>query len=48
MLTKYIRENLWNEKTGFLYDQYADGSLNTTKGIGAFWSLYTDVLDMWF
>ncbi len=44
MLTKYIQENLWDEKTGFLYDQYADGSLNTTKGIGAYWALYTDVL----
>lgn len=44
MLSKYINENLWNEQTGFLYDQYADGSLGTTKGIGAYWSLYTDVL----
>ncbi len=44
MLTKYIQENLWDEKTGFLYDQYADGSLNSTKGIGAYWALYTDVL----
>ena len=45
MLKKYIRENLWDEKTGFLYDQYADGSLCTTQGIGAYWALYTDVLD---
>ena len=45
MLKKYIRENLWDEKTGFLYDQYADGSLCTTKGIGAYWALFTDVLD---
>jgi len=44
-LSKYIRENLWDAKTGFLYDQYADGSLNSTKGIGAYWALYTDVLD---
>lgn len=45
MLTKYVQDNLWDEKTGFLYDQYADGSLSTTKGIIAYWSLYTDVLD---
>lgn len=45
MLKKYIHDNLWDEKTGFLYDQYADGSLATTKGIGAYWALYTDVLD---
>lgn len=45
MLTAYVRDNMWDEKTGFLYDQYADGSLSTTKGIIAYWSLYTDVLD---
>ena len=44
MLKKYIQENLWDEKTGFLYDQYADGSLCTTKGISAFWALQTDIL----
>lgn len=45
MLTKYIRDNMWDEKSGFLYDQYADGSLGTTKGMSAFWALHTDVLD---
>jgi glycogen debranching enzyme len=45
MLRKYIAENMWDENTGFLYDQYADGSLSTTKGIGAYWALYTDVLN---
>ena len=45
VLKKYIRENLWDEETGFLYDQYADGSLAKTKGIGAYWALFTDVLD---
>ena len=44
-LIQYIRENLWDEKTGFLYDQYADGTLGTTKGIGAYWALYSDVLN---
>ncbi len=44
-LTKYVRENMWDEETGFLYDQYADGSLSKTKGIIAYWSLYTDVLN---
>lgn len=44
MLSKYVQDNLWDDKTGFLYDQYADGSLSTTKGIIAYWSLYTDVL----
>lgn len=45
MLGKYIHDNLWDEKTSFLYDQYADGTLCTTKGIGAYWALFTDVLD---
>ena len=45
MLQKYIVENLWEEETGFLYDQYADGTLCKTKGIGAYWALFTDVLD---
>ena len=45
MLSKYIRENMWDEKTGFLYDRYSDGTLSATKGIGAYWALFTDVLE---
>ncbi|WP_329905544.1 MGH1-like glycoside hydrolase domain-containing protein [Porphyromonas pogonae] len=45
LLKNYISTNLWDEKSGFLYDQYADGKLNYTKGIGAYWALYSDVLD---
>lgn len=44
-LKKYIRQNLWDEETHFLYDRYADGSLCRTKGIGAYWALLTDALD---
>lgn len=44
MLTEYIQNNLWDSKTNFLYDQYADGTLCPTKGIGAYWALYTDAL----
>ncbi len=43
-LTKYINENMWSEKDGFLYDQYKDNSLSTTQGIYAYWALQTDVL----
>lgn len=39
-LKAYIHDNLWNEETGFLHDQYADGSLCPTMGIGAFWALH--------
>lgn len=46
MLKDYISKNLWNDETGFLHDQYRDGSLCPTKGIGAFWALQTPgVLD---
>ena len=44
-LTDYIQKNLWDEESGFLYDQYADGTLSTTKGIIAYWALLTDVLN---
>ena len=44
-LSKYIRENMWDEKSGFLYDQHADNSLGTTKSVGAYWALYSDVLN---
>lgn len=44
-LRKYLNENMWDDNTGFLYDRYSDGSLCSTKGIGAYWALQTDVLD---
>ena len=45
MLRTYIAKHMWDEKTGFLYDRYADGTLCTTKGVGAYWALFTDVLN---
>lgn len=45
MLKNYVRENLWDDKTGFIYDQYSDGSLNNVKNIGAYWALLSDVTD---
>jgi hypothetical protein len=44
-LKKYIKEKLWDPKTNFLYDRYADGSLGELKSIGAFWAFWTDVLE---
>lgn len=44
-LSKYISENLWDEKSGFLYDLHADGSLGTLKSIGAYWALHVDILE---
>lgn len=44
MLSSYINKNMWSEKDHFLYDQYDDGSLSSTKGVYAYWVLHTDVL----
>ncbi len=43
-LGNYVRTNMWDEQTGFLYDRWASGELSPTKGISAFWALQTDVL----
>lgn len=43
-LTAYINKNMWSERDGFLYDQFANDSLSTTQGIYAYWALHTDVL----
>ena len=44
-LKEYVRKNMWNNETKFLYDQYSDDTLSTMEGIGAFWALMADVLD---
>lgn len=44
-LKKYIKEHLWDAKTAFFYDRYADGSKGTLKSIGAYWALWTDILE---
>jgi hypothetical protein len=44
-LKKYVKEKMWDPKTAFFYDRYADGSLGTLKSIGAYWALWTDILN---
>ncbi|MEA5109316.1 hypothetical protein SDC9_08717 [bioreactor metagenome] len=44
-LKKFIKERLWDSKTSFFYDKYADGSRGNFMGIGAFWALWTDILE---
>jgi hypothetical protein len=44
-LKKYIREKLWNPETAFFYDRYADGSRGNFMGIGAYWALWSDLLE---
>lgn len=43
-LKDYVRKNLWDDATGFLYDQYDDDSLAPVKTISAFWALHCDDL----
>ncbi len=44
-LKKLIKEKMWDPKTNFFYDKYADGSLGTLKSIGAYWALWSDLLN---
>lgn len=44
-LKNYIREKLWDPGSAFLYDRQADGSRGSLMSIGAYWALWTDVLD---
>ena len=44
-LKKYIKEKLWDPKTGFLYDRYNDGAKGTLQIIGAYWALWCDILE---
>ncbi len=44
-LKRHINDCMWDDREGFLFDRYADGSLGTAKGVHAYWALQTDVLD---
>lgn len=44
-LKKLIKEKLWDPKTHFFYDKYADGTPGTLQSIGAYWALWCDLLD---
>ena len=41
-LESVINDSLWDEKDGFYYDRYRDGSLNGVRHIGAFWALIAE------
>lgn len=45
-LKHYINTNMWDETTGFYYDRGPDGRLSTTKSIGAFWGLLSDIVPL--
>ncbi len=41
-LEAVINGSLWDEKDGFYYDRYSDGSLNSVRHVGAFWALIAE------
>jgi hypothetical protein len=43
-LRTLINGRLWDEASGFYYDRAPDGTLSTTKSIGAYWGLPGDVV----
>jgi len=43
-LNDFVNKNLWDEKTGFYYDRYSDGSLSKVRSIGAYWSLIAGIV----
>ncbi len=43
-LGDFIRERLWDEKEGFLFDLYADDRRSECRHIGALWALHAGVL----
>lgn len=45
LLKKYIKEHMWNPEKAFFFDRQADGKQGEFMGIGAFWALWTDLLD---
>ncbi|MCM1300790.1 MAG: glycoside hydrolase [Alistipes senegalensis] len=44
-LKRHINDCMWDDREGFLFDRFADGSLGTAKGVHAYWALQTDALD---
>ncbi|MDF2923763.1 MAG: glycoside hydrolase [Paenibacillaceae bacterium] len=39
LLTNYVNQRLWDDKTAFYYDLWRGDERNSTKSIGAYWSL---------
>lgn len=43
-LARFVNEYLWDEKEGFYFDRYRDGSLSGVKSIGAYWALLAGIV----
>lgn len=43
-LTDFVNEKLWDEKSSFYFDRFADGKLSEVKTIGAYWALLAEIV----
>ncbi|MDO7743724.1 MAG: hypothetical protein MUP99_08125, partial [Pedobacter sp.] len=43
-LTAYTQSKMWDEKNGFFFDRYRDGTLSGIKSIAAYWALLAEVV----
>jgi hypothetical protein len=44
LLTRYVNEKMWDDRTNFYYDRYASGKLSGVRSIGAYWALIADTV----
>ncbi len=44
VLRERVNAAMWDEKSAFYYDQYADGRLNKVRHIGAYWALLAEAV----
>jgi len=43
-LSNYVQTRMWDNKTGYLYDRFRDGTLSDVKSIASYWALLAEVV----
>lgn len=43
-LDRLVNEKMWDDKSSFYYDRFADGSLSSVKSIASYWALLAGVV----
>ncbi|OJU52018.1 MAG: hypothetical protein BGN96_07510 [Bacteroidales bacterium 45-6] len=43
-LSRFVNEQMWNDKLHFYTDKFRDGSLSSTQTVGSYWSLLAEVV----
>ncbi|NVO21457.1 MAG: glycoside hydrolase [Bacteroidetes bacterium] len=44
VLSQFVNEKMWDQKSSFYYDRFSDGSLSKVKSIASFWALLSGVI----